>query len=106
MTTLTTSAPTVGQGRSEMSRVTAVLRLHTVAWPLLVAWPVGIVTVSFAISWTIYFLVGAEEGEGFTGAVSALLGFVIAFYVQAMAQSFPFALGLSVTAASSTSRLS
>ncbi|EME15999.1 hypothetical protein [Rhodococcus triatomae] len=79
------------------SRIGGVLRLHTVAWPLLVAWPVGILAVSFAICWTIYFLVQNEEGEGFTGAVTALLGFVVAFYLQAMNQSFPFALGLGVT---------
>ncbi|MFD4182318.1 ABC transporter permease [Rhodococcus sp. NPDC058514] len=79
------------------SRIGSVLRLHTVAWPLLVAWPVGLIAASFAISWTIYYLIGTDEGAGFTGSIAALLGFVIAFYVQALTQSFPFALGLSVT---------
>lgn len=93
MTTVTAPA----DPRTGPSRIGAMLRLHTIAWPLLVAWPVGILTASFVISWTIYFLVGAEDGEGFTGGLGALLGFVIAFYVQALTQSFPFALGLSVT---------
>lgn len=93
----TATAPLAPVRSTPPSRVGAVLRLHTVAWPLLVAWPVGILAVSFAICWTIYFLVQNEEGEGFTGAVTALLGFVVAFYLQAMNQSFPFALGLSVT---------
>ncbi|MFD1814270.1 ABC transporter permease [Rhodococcus gannanensis] len=94
---MTTATFTAAQHRAAPSRIGGVLRLHTVAWPLLVAWPVGILAVSFAICWTIYFLVQNEEGEGFTGAVTALLGFVVAFYLQAMNQSFPFALGLSVT---------
>ncbi|MGW0045423.1 ABC transporter permease [Rhodococcus sp. NPDC003348] len=92
--TLTATADTHA---TRPSRIGSVLRLHTVAWPLLIAWPVGILAVSFAISWTIYFLVGNEEGEGFTGSVTALLGFMIAFYIQALTQTFPFALGLSVT---------
>ena len=49
------------------SRIGAVLQLHTVAWPLLIAWPVGILLISFLISFTIYAIVGNEEGEGFTG---------------------------------------
>jgi hypothetical protein len=93
----TATAPTAPPRSAAPSRVGGVLRLHTVAWPLLVAWPVGILAVTFAISWTIYFLVGTEEGEGFTGGLFSLSGFVIAFYVQALTQSFPFALGLSVT---------
>lgn len=96
MSTATATAPIHRPTRAP-SRVGPVLRLHTVAWPLLVAWPVAIVGVSFAICWAIYFLVDNQEGEGFTGAVSALLGFVVAFYLQAMNQSFPFALGMSVT---------
>ncbi|MGZ0140817.1 ABC transporter permease [Rhodococcus qingshengii] len=79
------------------SRIGAVLQLHTVAWPLLIAWPVGILLISFLISFTIYAIVGNEEGEGFTGSVFSVYGFVLAFYLQSMTQTFPFALGLSVT---------
>ncbi|MGW6693286.1 ABC transporter permease [Rhodococcus sp. NPDC054953] len=91
------SAPASPHDRAAPSRIISVLHLHTVAWPLLVAWPIGILAVSFAISWTIYYLLDTQEGEGFTGALFSLSGFVFAFYVQALTQSFPFALGLSVT---------
>ncbi|MFD4292766.1 ABC transporter permease [Rhodococcus sp. NPDC058505] len=97
MTAATLPAATDNHAVTGPSRIGSVLRLHTVAWPLLIAWPVGLLTVAFAISWMIYYLVGNEEGEGFTGSVTALAGFAIAFYVQALTQSFPFALGLSVT---------
>lgn len=97
MTTATALTSSRTPAPTERSRIVAVLRMHTVAWPLLIAWPIGLVAVSFLICWAIYFLVDPDEGEGFTGAVSALLGFVVAFYIQALTQSFPFAMGLSVT---------
>ncbi|MDP1051165.1 hypothetical protein, partial [Klebsiella quasipneumoniae] len=78
-------------------RIGSVLQLHTVAWPLLIAWPVGILLISFLISFTIYAIVRNDEGEGFTGSVFSVFGFVLAFYLQSMTQTFPFALGLSVT---------
>lgn len=51
----------------------------------------------FLISFTIYAIVRNDEGEGFTGSVFSVYGFVLAFYLQSMTQTFPFALGLSVT---------
>lgn len=79
-----------------ISRVLSVSRIHTVAWPLLLAWPLGILIAAFALSWTIFAI--ADTGESnFTGSVSALVGVALAFYVSAMTQTFPFALGLSVT---------
>ncbi|MFE4502372.1 ABC transporter permease [Rhodococcus sp. NPDC056743] len=94
---IATTAPRTVPKASTGSRVGSVLRLHTVAWPLLIAWPVGILLVSFLISFTIYAIVGNEQDEGFTGSVFSVYGFVLAFYLQSMAQTFPFALGLSVT---------
>ncbi|MFC7447180.1 ABC transporter permease [Rhodococcus daqingensis] len=99
MTTQTVDATTTPP-RTEpesASRIGAVLRVHTVAWPLLIAWPVGLLAVSFLLSYTIYFIVQNDQDEGFAGGVFSLYGLVIAFYLQAMTQTFPFALGMSVT---------
>lgn len=79
-----------------ITRALAVSRIHTVAWPLLVAWPIGILAVAFAIPWAIFAIVQTGESN-FTGSVSALLGVALAFYIGAMTQTFPFALGMSVT---------
>lgn len=79
-------------------RILDVARLHTVAWPLLIAWPIAILAISFLIGFTIFFLVGdTGHDTNFTGSVFALYGFALGFYMQAMTQTFPFALGLSVT---------
>ncbi|MFC9790982.1 ABC transporter permease [Rhodococcus sp. NPDC127528] len=96
MTATVTPAPALPKAPTR-SRIGSVLRLHTVAWPLLIAWPVGILLTSFLISFTIYAIVGNEQDEGFTGSMFAVYGFVVAFYLQSMTQTFPFALGLSVT---------
>ncbi|TLF80922.1 ABC transporter permease [Nocardia cyriacigeorgica] len=79
-----------------LRRAVSVSRIHTVAWPLLIAWPVGILLVAFLIPWVIFALVDTDE-TSITGSVSAVLGFTLAFYTGAMTQTFPFALGMSVT---------
>ncbi|NLE82071.1 MAG: ABC transporter permease [Rhodococcus sp.] len=79
-----------------ISRALSVSRVHTVAWPLLVAWPVGILAVAFAIPWAIFAIVQPDE-TNYTGSVTALLGVALTFYIGAMTQTFPFALGMSVT---------
>lgn len=79
-----------------ITRALSVARLHTVAWPLLIAWPIGVLAVAFAISWTICALAGSAD-ETITGTVSAMLGLTMAFYLSAMTQTFRFALGLGVT---------
>ena len=43
------------------SRIGATLRLHTVAWPLLIAWPVGILAGSFLISYVIFALLQSDQ---------------------------------------------
>ncbi|HEY5858607.1 MAG TPA: ABC transporter permease [Aldersonia sp.] len=79
-------------------RLLQVARLHSTAYPVLIAWPVGIVAVSFAIAYTIFFLVGETGNDtNFTGGLSALYCFAMVFYIQAMTLTFPFALGLNVT---------
>ncbi|WP_137725105.1 ABC transporter permease [Prescottella subtropica] len=98
-TTSSTAAPptTHRPGRSGLPRILDVARIHVVAWPLLIAVPVAIVAVTFAINYTIQALIDTDGSTQGTGAILALYGFVVAFYVQAVTQTFPFYLGLSVT---------
>ena len=80
------------------NRVLTVSRIHTVAWPLLVAWPLGVLVASFTIGAAIFAMVGDTGSDtNFTGGVFSLFGFALVFYLQAMTQTFPFALGMSVT---------
>lgn len=79
-----------------MSRVLSVARIHTVAWALLIAWPLGILMVAFAIPWLIFALVGTDD-TAVIGSVFSILGIALAFYITAMTQTFPFAVGLGVT---------
>ncbi|SNS28730.1 ABC transporter permease [Rhodococcoides kyotonense] len=81
-----------------MKRTLDVARMHTVAWPLIIGWPVGILAISFVICYVIFALIPTTDAEfNFTGAVFSVYGFAVAFYIQAITQTFPFALGLSVT---------
>jgi hypothetical protein len=81
-----------------MKRTLDVARMHTVAWPLIIGWPVGILAISFVICYAIFALIPTTDAEfNFTGAVFSVYGFAVAFYIQAITQTFPFALGLSVT---------
>lgn len=80
-----------------ITRALAVARIHTVAWPLLIAWPVGVLAVALALPWTIFALIDTAADSNFTGSLAALLGVSLAFYLGAMTQTFPFALGLGVT---------
>ncbi|MGW5385906.1 ABC transporter permease [Nocardia sp. NPDC003963] len=79
-----------------IARAIDVSRIHTVAWPLLIAWPLAILTAAFAIPWVIFALIDAEDANT-TGSVYSILGVTMAFYLGAMTQTFPFALGLGVT---------
>ncbi|PTR26536.1 hypothetical protein C8K36_105108 [Rhodococcus sp. OK519] len=99
MTAATVSPPRLLPRRSPtgIARLAAVCRLHAVSWPLLLVAPAAILAVTFAINLTVFALVGSEGETHGTGAVLALYGFVVAFYTQAMTQTYPFALGLSVT---------
>lgn len=81
------------------ARILAVARLHTISWPLLVAWPVGLLIAAFAIPWVIFSLVTTDQEYNFTGSLLSVYGFVIAFYILAMTQMFPFALRLGSTRA-------
>ncbi|CAM2895480.1 ABC transporter permease [Prescottella defluvii] len=97
MTVATPTAAPARPPRTDSRRLLAVCRLHAVSWPLLLAAPAAILAVTFAINLTIFALIDTGDDTQVTGAVLALYGFVVAFYAQAMTQTFPFALGLGVT---------
>ncbi|OZC54190.1 ABC transporter permease [Rhodococcus sp. 15-649-1-2] len=81
-----------------MKRTFDVARLHTVAWPLIIGWPLGILAISFAICYVIFALIPTTDSDyNFTGALFSMYGFAVGFYLQAVTQTFPFALGISVT---------
>lgn len=79
-----------------IARALQVSRIHTVAWPLLIAWPLAILVAAFVIPWVIFALIDPTESNT-TGSVYSILGVTMAFYMGAMTQTFPFALGLGVT---------
>ena len=81
-----------------MKRTLDVARLHTVAWPLIIGWPIGVLFIAFVISYTTFALLPTTDSEfNFTGAVFSMYGFAVGFYLQAVTQTFPFAMGVSVT---------
>ena len=83
-----------------MNRVVAVARMQ-LAHPLITyGLPAAIVSFSFAINWTIWALgdVAAHApGDGTTGGVASLYVTVLVFFIQTVAQVFPFAMGLSIS---------
>ncbi|WP_328392070.1 ABC transporter permease [Nocardia sp. NBC_00416] len=79
-----------------IARALNVSRIHTMAWPALIAWPLAILFAAFVIPWVIFALIDATETTT-TGSIYAILGLMTAFYMSAMTQTFPFALGLGVT---------
>lgn len=81
-----------------MKRTLDVARLHTTAWPLIIGWPVGVLAIVFALSYALFALLPATDNEyNFTGGIFSMYGFAVGFYLQAVTQAFPFALGISVT---------
>ncbi|WP_040789955.1 hypothetical protein [Nocardia paucivorans] len=78
------------------ARALSIVRVHTGAWPFLIAWPLGILLIAFLIPWTIFTLDPVENAET-VGSVYSTFGMISAFYITAMTQTFPFALGLGVT---------
>ncbi|MGU3433479.1 ABC transporter permease [Actinomycetes bacterium M1A6_2h] len=84
--------------RHSPPRLVRVARMHSVGWLVGVAAPAGVLALAFTIAWTIFALVpNPDSTTQFTGAVVSVFFFGLAFYAQAMTQTFPFALGLSVT---------
>ena len=81
-----------------MKRTLDVARLHLTAWPLIIGWPIGVLAIAFALSYTLFALLPETDNEyNFTGGMFSMYGFAVGFYLQAVTQTFPFALGISVT---------
>ncbi|WP_433612066.1 ABC transporter permease [Prescottella agglutinans] len=93
----TTSTEPVPASRAGVRRILAIARIHVVAWPILIAAPLAILALTFAINFAIFALIDSSGETHATGSILALYGFVVAFYAQAMTQTYPFALGLGVT---------
>ena len=81
-----------------MNRVQSAARLHLIVWPSLLAWPLGILAVSFVINRTVFAIIGDQiPGDPKTGGVLSIYVTLMIVAGQTVAQVFPFALGLSVT---------
>lgn len=82
-----------------MKRVLDVVRIQSVSWVMLVALPVGILALTFLLNYAIFALLGdaaAPEGR-VTGALMSIYLVLGISHLQSMTQTFPFALGISVT---------
>ena len=82
-----------------MNRVVAAARLHLIH-PMVslgIAWLVT--GISFAINWAICYFADLQHlpGTDFTGGVLSLYITVAVVYVQAVTQTLPFAMGMSVS---------
>ena len=81
-----------------MSRVLAAARLHTVAWPLTLSWPWGIMASSFLLNLAIFGAIGDRmEGDAKTGGLLSLYITMAIVAGSSVTQVFPYALGMSVT---------
>ncbi|WP_226949805.1 hypothetical protein [Rhodococcus rhodochrous] len=94
---MTTAIPLPAPVVTGAARVLSVARLQLVSWPLLVAWPVGLLITSALIPWVIFSLVDTGAEYNVTGSILSVYGFVVAFYLLAMTQMFSFALRLGST---------
>ena len=82
-----------------MNRVVGVVRLHQ-AHPLVIfGVPWMVVGISFVINVAIWGLadIAAQDPDATTGGVVSLYITVLAVFVQAVTQMFPFAMGLSLS---------
>lgn len=82
-----------------MSRLLATARVQLVNWPSVVGWPLGILSLAFAVNVAIYLVLGdtAPPEERTTGGLLALHFTMLSTFVLMMTQYFPFSLGLGVT---------
>ena len=81
-----------------MKRILNVARIHNTSWATTFAWPLGILAIVFVVTYGLFSVVPDTESESnFTGGVFAVYGFALAFYLSAITQVFPYALGLSIT---------
>jgi hypothetical protein len=81
-----------------MNRLLAVARLHTVTWQGPVVWPWLICGLAFLVNWAAFAsMVDASDGEVTTGGLASLFVVSLVMFTSAVAQVFPYALGLGVS---------
>ncbi|WP_415974511.1 ABC transporter permease [Rhodococcus sp. 077-4] len=81
-----------------MKRILNVARVHNTSWAATFAWPLAILAIVFALTYGLFSVIPNSESDTyFTGGVFSVFGFTIAFYLTAITQCFPYALGLSIT---------
>jgi hypothetical protein len=99
MTTATAQRPLASPPRS--SRIWRIVRLHLVAPSVFIGIPWLIVGTAFAVSLAIGVLItvngGTTGGQRYSWAVLSPQWYLIVVGVQAVAMTFPFALGFGVT---------
>lgn len=82
-----------------MKRVLDVARIQLVNWPLVVAWPLGLLASVLLLNLAIFGAIGdvaPPDGRVTLGLMSIYI-VVGVTHLQAMTQMFPFAVGLGVT---------
>ncbi|WP_232668676.1 hypothetical protein [Pseudonocardia sp. TRM90224] len=82
-----------------MKHVIDVVRIQTVNWIGLLAWPVAILGLTFVINFTLFGLLGNQTSTDnrTTGALISIYIVMAISHLQSITQVFPFAMGLSVT---------
>jgi hypothetical protein len=81
-----------------MNRIAAIARLHARGRRDALLWPMLILLIAFAANLLAFgTIVGQLDQDPITGAVASLYFTTLAFGAVAVAQQFPFALGMSVT---------
>lgn len=81
-----------------MNRVFAIARLHAAGRRDGLLWPLVILAIAFAVNLFIFGSMGDELGDRpITGGLASVYFTGLAFGAVAIAQHFPFALGMSVT---------
>lgn len=80
------------------TRILNVARLHLVAWPSVLGWPWAILASSLLINLAIFAAIGDQvPDKSVTGGLVSIYIVVMIACGQAITQTFPFAMGLSVT---------
>lgn len=79
------------------SRTLQVAGVHATGWQVALVWPAAILAAIFAVSLVFFSLLPEDGVEINTGGATFVFVFGMVLFVQAMTQTFPFTLGLSVT---------
>jgi hypothetical protein len=81
-----------------MNRILDVMRLQRPAWPWMVGWPWGMMTVAFGVNLVIFAGIQTRiDGETTTGGLFSLYGIAIGMAAVSVTQVFGYALGMGVT---------